>query len=130
MRNKKIYIEILRCFSLLGVILFHTMGFLDDHHMVDGKPIALAIHKFSVFFVGISVSMFMFISGFLYKPVEKHEVGSFVKKKALRLLLPYFVFSSLIMLSGGSFDTKELFQGFWHLWFLLALFWCFMFSLV
>jgi fucose 4-O-acetylase-like acetyltransferase len=106
------------------------MGFLDDHHIADGSLITTAIQKFSVFFVGISVSMFMFISGFLYKPVEKHKVGSFVKKKSLRLLLPCFVFSSLIMLSGGFFDTKELFQGFWHLWFLLALFWCFMFSLL
>lgn len=130
MGNRKVYIEILRCLSLLGVILFHTMGFLDDHHMVVCNSSAFLIHKFSFYYVGISVSMFMFISGFLYKPVEKHKVGSFVKKKVLRLLLPYFVFSSLIMLSGGFFDTKGLFQGFWHLWFLLALFWCFMFSLL
>lgn len=128
--NKKIYIEILRCFSLLGVVLFHTMGFLDDHHMVESSPIVLALQKFSGYFVGISVSMFMFISGFLYKPVEKHKVGLFVKKKAMRLLCPYFVFSLLIMLSGGFFSIEELFQGFWHLWFLLALFWCFMFSLL
>ena len=128
MRSKKIHIEILRCFSLLGVILFHTMGFLDDHHLVDSSPIVLAIQKFSVYFVGIAVPMFMFISGYLYKPVEKHDVISFVKKKAMRLLLPYFVFSSLIMLTGGFFSIKELFQGFWHLWFLWALFWCFIFS--
>ena len=130
MKNRELHIELLRCISLFGVVLFHTIGFLDDHYMVVGSPIVLAMHKFSVNFVGISVSMFMFISGFLFKPIEKHDVGSFVKKKAMRLLLPYFVFSSLIMLSGGVFDTKELFQGFWHLWFLLALFWCFMFSLL
>lgn len=128
MGNRKIHIEILRCFSLFGVILFHTMGFLDDHHMVDGSHIVVEINKFSVYFVGIAVPMFMFISGYLYRPVGKHDVISFVKKKALRLLLPYFVFSSLIMLSGGFFSIKELFQGFWHLWFLWALFWCFIFS--
>lgn len=128
MGNRKIHIEILRCFSLLGVILFHTMGFLDDHHLVDSSPIVLAIQKFSVYFVGIAVPMFMFISGYLYKPVEKHDVISFVKKKAMRLLLPYFVFSSLIMLTGGFFSIKEFFHGFWHLWFLWALFWCFIFS--
>ena len=128
MGNREIHIEILRCLSLLGVILFHTMGFLDNHHLVDRSPIVLAIQKFSVYFVGIAVPMFMFISGYLYKPVEEHDVISFVKKKAMRLLLPYFVFSSLIMLTGGFFSIKELFQGFWHLWFLWALFWCFIFS--
>lgn len=129
MGNRKIGIELLRCFSLWGVILFHTMGFLDDHHLVDGSPIVLAIYKFSVYFVGIAVPLFMFISGYLYRPVDKHEIIPFIRKKALRLLLPYFVFSSLIMLSGGFFSIKELFQGFWHLWFLLALFWCFIFSM-
>ena len=67
MGNRKIGIELLRCFSLWGVILFHTMGFLDDHHLVDGSPIVLAIYKFSVYFVGIAVPLFMFISGYLYR---------------------------------------------------------------
>ena len=128
MGNRKNHIEILRCLSLLGVILFHTMGFLDDRNLVDVSPTVLAIQQFSVYFVGIAVPMFMFMSGYLYKPVGKHEIIPFIMKKVLRLLLPYFVFSSLIMLTSGFFSFKELFQGFWHLWFLWALFWCFIFS--
>lgn len=69
MKNRELHIELLRCISLFGVVLFHTIGFLDDHYMVVGSPIVLAMHKFSVNFVGISVSMFMFISGFLFKPI-------------------------------------------------------------
>lgn len=128
MGNRKNHIEILRCLSLLGVILFHTMGFLDDRNLVDVSPTVLAIQQFSVYFVGIAVPMFMFMSGYLYKPVGKHEIIPFIRKKVLRLLLPYFVFSFLIMLTSGFFSLKELFQGFWHLWFFWALFWCFIFS--
>jgi fucose 4-O-acetylase-like acetyltransferase len=84
-------------------------------------------------FVYITINVFvmqafMFLSGYLYKPVGKHEIIPFIRKKVLRLLLPYFVFSFLIMLTSGFFSLKELFQGFWHLWFLWALFWCFIFS--
>ena len=46
------------------------------------------------------------------------------------MLIPYLVFSCLIMFSTGFFDVGELFGGgFYHLWFLTALFWCFMFSM-
>ena len=46
------------------------------------------------------------------------------------MLIPYLVFSCLIMFSTGFFDVGELLGGgFYHLWFLTALFWCFMFSM-
>lgn len=91
-----------------------------------------AIMETSAYWVGILVALFMFIAGYLYKPpVGKVQTIAFVKKKALHLLLPYAVFTSLIMLTSASFDFGGVISGnFGHLWFFTALFWCFMFSLL
>ena len=78
----------------------------------------------------ISVAMFMFLAGYCYRKRQRKDVLKFFVKKIKRLLIPYLIFSCLIMFSTGFFDVGELFGGgFYHLWFLTALFWCFMFSM-
>lgn len=39
------------------------------------------------------VALFLFISGYFYKDSEEEHIGSYIKRKAIRLLLPYFVWN-------------------------------------
>lgn len=131
-KRNLIYVEVLRTFSLLGVMVFHVMTMLGSRLPETSETFSLSLlMKGSGYYVNLSVAMFMFISGYLYrKPNGKVEVISFLKKKLLRLWLPYCTISLLIMLTSGFFNVWGIFRGdFWHLWFLTALFWCFMVSI-
>ena len=130
-KRNLIYIEALRTFALLGVIFFHVMGMLKGKLANADVPEFSTIMRASGYWVGIAVPLFLFIAGYLYnRPSGKSQTIAFIKKKAMHLLLPYVVFTTLIMLTSGFFSFRELVGGdFWHLWFLTALFWCFIVSL-
>lgn len=130
-QKRIIHIELLRIFSLLCVILFHAIGMLYNKFPLEKLTfLGNKVQQISILLVGIAVPLFMFIAGYLYKPVKRKEIILFIKKKIVRLLLPYAIFTVLIMLSSGFFSfTMLLGGGFYHLWFLTALFWCFMISL-
>ena len=128
-----IFIEALRTFSLLGVILFHVLAMLENRLPEEAKTSTLLLlAKLSTYYVNIAVSLFMFISGYLLKrPIDKTQILPFAKKKLVRLWLPYCAVTVLIMLTSGFFSYENILKGnFWHLWFLTALFWCFMFSII
>lgn len=130
-QKRIIHIELLRIFSLLCVILFHAIGMLYNKFPLEKLTfLGNKIQQISILLVGIAVPLFMFIAGYLYKPVKRKEIIIFIRKKVVRLLLPYTLFTVLIMLSSGFFSfTMLLGGGFYHLWFLTALFWCFMISI-
>lgn len=126
-KRNLVYIEILRTFALLCVIYFHIIGMIGPKVPISGMS---SISYSSGMLVGIAVPLFMFISGYLYKPVENSQIVPFIKKKVVRLWLPYIVFSTLIMITSGFFSFSALLSGgFYHLWFLTVLFWCFIFSI-
>lgn len=39
------------------------------------------------------VAVFLFISGYFYKEEEEERIGAYIKRKALKLLLPYFIWN-------------------------------------
>ena len=126
------HIEILRTFALLGVIIFHVVGMIDSRiPLFSTLPMENSILQIASQWVGLAVPLFMFIAGYLYNPVAKNQTVTFIKKKLVRLWIPYCVFTILIMLTSGFFDFKAFISGgFYHLWFLTALFWCFICSLL
>lgn len=130
-RKKYLFIELLRAIGLLCVILFHTIGMLREKIPAATCSTMDYMAYASSLLVGIAVPMFMLISGYLYKaPLGVYEIRSFLRKKILRLLLPYCIFTILIMVTSGYFEFKQIYGGgFMHLWFLTALFWCFCVSL-
>jgi hypothetical protein len=128
-RERQTYIDVLRMTCMICVISFHIFGRLDDLFR-DSFLDKSAILYGSAILVQISVAMFMFLAGYCYRKPQRKDVLMFLLKKIKRLLIPYLVFSCLIMFSTGFFDVGELLGGgFYHLWFLTALFWCFMFSM-
>lgn len=124
-----VFIEYIRLVALLSVIFFHIMGMLMNRSYLTHIMTLKYLMFVSNYLVGIAVPFFMFISGFLYKKPAKDQTSAFLRKKAVRLLLPYPIFTVLTMLASGFFEFHYLYDGgFWHLWFLTALFWCFVVS--
>lgn len=80
--------------------------------------------------VNIAMPMFIFISGYLFEFLLQRGKyptwGNLVKKKCMRLLLPYLIFSLFFMCITNNWNFSLLYAGVYgHLWFLPMLFWCF-----
>ena len=131
---KLTYISILRSLSILIVVFFHVYQFM---YVPGHFPQTVNVYEHTYWWfnqcVGINIAMPMFtlIAGYLfvylYHQGKYQELLPLVKKKALRLLLPFFVFATLMMATVGvPFRPWLLYTGsFQHLWYLPALFWCF-----
>lgn len=131
---KLTYISILRSLSILVVVFFHVYQYM---YVPAHFPETVQMYHDTYFWinqcVGINVAMPMFtlIAGFLfsylYDKGKYQEFVPLIKKKAMRLLLPFFVFGILMMATTGvPFRPWELYTGgFAHLWYLSFLFWCF-----
>lgn len=130
---KLAYISFLRSLSIILVVTFHVYGYMYADHFLDTKDLYRNLYYWTnqCFVINIAMPMFTFISGFLfcnlYKNKNKYrEFVPFVKDKATRLWLPYFVFGFIMMATTGNFHPLKLLYGsYWHLWFLPTLFWCF-----
>lgn len=117
-RERQTYIDFLRMICMICVISFHTFGRLDDLFRDSFLDISVILYG-SAILVQISVAMFMFLAGYCYRKPQRKDVLKFLFKKIKRLLIPYLIFSCLIMFSSGFFDVDELLGGgFYHLWFL------------
>lgn len=126
-------ISILRVFSILVVVLFHCYGMMyAEVHF----PETISEYKNLYFipnqcvFINIAMPMFVFISGYLFEfLLQKGKYptwGNLLQKKGVRILLPYFVFGLFFMATTSNWHPSKLFNGgYWHLWFLPMLFWCF-----
>ena len=80
--------------------------------------------------------MFIFISGFLFSFLhyKKHKYPRFIdlfKNKFKRLIIPYWAFFPITALCLGKLFQLSVYDFLYpmgHLWFLLMLFWCFVFT--
>ncbi len=126
-------ISILRVFCILVVVFFHCYGMMyAESHF----PESVSIYKKLYFipnqciFINVAMPLFVFISGTLFMyllQMGKYPTWSnLLRKKGLRIILPYFVFGLFFMATTGDWHPLRLLQGgYWHLWFLPMLFWCF-----
>lgn len=128
--NKIVFIEYIRIISIFCVILFHQLGKITGRGIIPDSKTLSGLCGLSCHLVGIAVPFFLFIAGYLYRKPLPGGKTSFLIKKAKRLLIPYLIFTILTMLASGYFDANELYiGGFWHLWFVTTLFWCFAISI-
>ena len=123
-------ISLIRVFCITTVVFFHCYGmmFYDSFfpETIDKyKDLYWTINQ--CVFINIAMPMFVFISGYLFKyllSIGKYPTwGNLLKKKGLRIILPYFVFGVFFMIVTNDLDWTTLFKGlYWHLWFLPMLF--------
>ena len=128
-------ISILRSFSIIVVVLFHVYGMMFADHFPATKELYHSIYFTfnNCWIINIAMPLFVFISGYLfYYQLQKGKYPTFIlllRKKFTRVLIPYFIFGLVMMATTGNFHPFELLHGgYWHLWFLPMIFWCFIIS--
>ena len=127
------YIEVLRVLATFVVVAFHTYGYMYANHFPQSAEKYRNLYYIlnQCVFINVAMPLFTAISGFLfawlYQQGKYQDYWQMIQKKALRLLLPFFVFGTLMMATTGvPFRPWLLYTGsISHLWYLTALFWCF-----
>ena len=129
-------IAILRLLCAVAVVFFHAYGIMYAMHFSD-ETRQLYANEYWVFnqsyFICITMAMFVFISGFLFggqlirrRPISLKNI---VRTKFLRLMVPFFVFTTLFMCTQNAVSLSPYYKWtYMHLWFLPMLFWCFIIS--
>ncbi len=134
-------IALMRVFLVLFIIIDHC--FMPFTGSISWKPLVPDMQEYSVyklisvFSVTVSLGCFVFVSGYLCKSNSIDNLLLQLKtvffKKGKRLLVPAFVFGALFCLLFHPFISIQdsiyfVVNGAGHLWFLVMLFWCFVFS--
>lgn len=98
MKNKFVYIDYIRVFATLSLVLYHCLCYYTRRWPYK----EILIPEFEYIcgrIVNISLPLFVFISGYLYSKLNSEgayqDILQFVKKKTIRLLFPWLVWSSL-----------------------------------
>ena len=101
------YIAVLRAMAMLVVVAFHTYGYMYASHFPQSREGYNAIYYTAnqCVFINVAMPLFTAIAGFLFAWL--HQQGRYqdywqmIRKKALRLLLPFAVFGTLMMATTG-----------------------------
>ncbi len=137
------HLDYLRTLAILSIVFFHTTGMMYANHFPESKDIYHAIYySFNqCYLVNFAMLVFTALSGYLFAVIKDKggytDAKKFIIKKAKRLLLPFAVFTPLIIftstLNSLSFTEQirtcsfSYIQGSYsHLWYLTGLFWCFL----
>lgn len=123
----------LRCFAVLSLVVHHVLCiYLNDSWGGIESPLNEYFSKFSRWFVpDANMPLFTIIAGYL---MEYQLIGNyykdwrvFLRKKTHRLLVPYLVLGSLlILIQPGLDDWKDMLYGAPNqMWFCLMLFYCY-----
>ena len=131
--NRLTDVVFIRCFSILVVVAFHAYGMmLAKGHFPNLylKYESLYERYVSMGVINYAMPLFIFISGYLFSyllGLHKYKVfTTFVWNKFKRLIIPFWLFCIMMMLTNNCFNIWNLLNGtFLHLWYLPMLFWCF-----
>lgn len=126
----------LRALCAINIVALHCFSIFGSSWEVPDGVYPIALYDWFGRLLGyIPVPMFFLISGYLYQSKNGYPQLSwsqFVIKKANRLLLPSVIFSIIYVLlfydDSLVVSILKVFSGAGHLWFLPALFLCFLFA--
>ena len=93
--------DTVRGFAMVLIILGHTIGYCDS------------LRPLSIYLSSFYVPLFFVVSGYLFAPDQRESIPSFMKRKALHILVPYYIFAliSLIPFTIFSVDVQEILQS-------------------
>lgn len=88
MKNKKYFewINILRGFAIFLIVLGHAIGY--------SKNLSILSKYLSSFYV----PLFFFISGYIINENSDEKLIPYIKRKAKKILIPYFVFATITLI--------------------------------
>ncbi len=79
--------------SSIGIILV-ILGHIDFGILTVGELFP---------YYSFQIMIFLFVSGYFYKPTDENNILSYIKRKALHLLLPYFIWNLIYGIIATSF---------------------------
>lgn len=100
------WIDNLRGFCMLAILLDHTESYYLDYHIINQN-----------LYLTDALVFFFILSGYLmYKPQQQFCIAHKMKSIGRSLLMPYFIFTSLLALPkaivhGASIDILNIFQS-------------------
>ena len=86
--NKEVYIDYLKAFSIILVIVGHALSY----YSITYQPLSQEWRIMELLIYSVHVQLFFVIAGFL---CHRQKVLPFYKKKIFRILIPFFTFSIL-----------------------------------
>lgn len=135
--NDKLYdVVLIRSFAIILVVAFHAYSMM----MVPAHfPDSIEKYRHAYYFTNdillkFRMPLYVFISGYLFSFLENKRgkyktLQDLFFNKFKRLILPFFVFSTLMMITQNDFHWSTYWQlSYSHLWFITMLFWCFIFT--
>lgn len=126
-------IAMMRFISIVIVVFFHAYGMTYTNHLPENIASTYK-NQYELFnqsyLINIAMPLFTVISGYLFcGQLLKQRYSSFFSltwQKAKRLLIPYYFFTVIFMITTNSISLAPFYTGgYWHLWYLPMLFWCF-----
>lgn len=136
-------IDYIRCFAILGIVLYHSICVYVSMSWRSGLPgidQGLANSLFPVIYswmeillmpdanMPLFVAISAYVYSFLWHRGRYNNTKQFLVKKIKRLMIPYFVIGTIVLLTIVDGNLKDIIWGkAHHLWFCAALFWCFIY---
>lgn len=137
-KTDKLYdVVVIRSLAILLVVAFHAYGLMMTDAIFQNAQVYRDMYSnLNNIVLAFRMPLFIFISGYLFSHLEndRGKYATFrglVSNKFKRLIIPYFVFVTLMMLGMNDFHVSTYWQmNYYHLWFIPMLFWCFVFCRV
>lgn len=129
-------VVIIRSLAIIMVVAFHAyyMMMVSGHFPESAQSYHDMYFCINNLILQFRMPLFIFISGYLFSHLE-NDRGKYATFKMLitnkfkRLIIPFFVFTTIFMLSINDFSWDPYYRwGYQHLWFIPMLFWCFIFT--
>ena len=129
-------VVIIRSLAIVMVVAFHAyyMMMTPGHLPKSADMYHEMYYNLHVFILKFRMPLFITISGYLFSHLENDRgkyatVNDLLTNKFKRLIIPFFVFATIFMLSINNFIWEPYYSWeYSHLWFIAMLFWCFIFT--
>ncbi len=94
MKERIKYIDIARGIAIFLIVIGHSIAYSEHCTLIEKY-----IYSFHVV-------LFFILSGYTFKPQKNENFYMFIKKKFIRILLPYFIWSSIFLVPYMLFGQK------------------------
>ena len=129
-------VVLIRSFAIILVVAFHAyyMMMVPAHFPNSMDVYRDLYYNINSLVLKFRMPLYIFISGYLFSYLENRRgkyrtFKELLTNKFKRLIIPYFVFSTLMMVTTNDFHWSTYWQlSYSHLWFITMLFWCFIFT--
>lgn len=127
-------VVVIRSLAIVMVVAFHAyhMMFVPAHFPASQAVYHDMYYTLNCLILQFRMPLFIMISGYLFSHLEndRGKYATFkglLKNKFKRLIIPFYVFATVFMLSIHDFKWEPYYSwSYQHLWFITMLFWCFM----